>query len=142
MRHGFTLVELACTLVIMAIIMAMGVPWLRGTLDRLAVDRAVFELATFYHSARYAAITRGRSVTISLDRDSLSATLIGVEPERIATHSGPSRYRVQSKGLPRHVRILPNGLGYAAGNFKIVLRRGAAAESLTTSRLGRLKVWR
>jgi hypothetical protein len=39
------------------------------------------------------------------------------------------------------IRLYPNGFGLGAANTKIVLERGAAAESLTTSRLGRLKRW-
>jgi hypothetical protein len=39
------------------------------------------------------------------------------------------------------IRIDPTGLGYGAANSTIVLQRGAVAESLTTSRLGRLKRW-
>jgi hypothetical protein len=39
------------------------------------------------------------------------------------------------------IRLSPVGLGLGGSNTKVVLYRGAAAESLTTSRLGRLKRW-
>jgi hypothetical protein len=39
------------------------------------------------------------------------------------------------------IRVGPNGIGWGAANTQLILRRGAAAESLTTSRLGRLKWW-
>ncbi len=54
---------------------------------------------------------------------------------------GPARHGVTLTASRSVIRIYSNGMGLGAANTKLVVRRGAAAESLTTSRLGRLKRW-
>jgi hypothetical protein len=54
---------------------------------------------------------------------------------------GPARHGVVLLASRAVIRLDPTGLGFGAANSTLVLRRGAVAESLTTSRLGRLKRW-
>ncbi len=84
---------------------------------------------------------RSSRVRVEFDADSLRAVLEDGSDSVVLARAGPSRHRVTLAATRPVVRIHPNGLGWGGANTRIVLRRGAAAESLTTSRLGRLRWW-
>ncbi len=142
MRRGVTLPELMVVLVLLGILAGMLVPRIGGWLDRLAVDRAAVELASFYHRARFAAVFRSRRVRLEFGPDSLRAVYETVTESTALTAPGPARHGVSLRVSRPVIRIHPNGVGWGAANTKLVLWRGAAAESLTTSRIGRIKRWR
>ena len=141
MRRGVTLVELVAVLVIVGVMSALAFPRAARWLDWIAVDRATGEVASFYQTARYAAIYRDERVRLELREDSLRAVFEGVTDSVFLRWPGPVRHGVRLTASREVIRIQPNGLGYGAANTKLVLRRGAVAESLTTTRLGRLKRW-
>ena len=120
----------------------LAVPRLAVWSDRMAVDRAPAEVTSFYWQARTKAIFRGRRVRVEFGVDSLRATFEGVTDSQFLALAGPGRHGVSLRASRPVVRFYPNGFGLGAANTKIVLRRGEAAESLTTSRLGRLKHWK
>jgi len=135
------LIELLVVVTISGVLLGIAAPrWARYQ-DRLAVHRATAEVANFYGVARYAAILRSQQVRMEFAADVLRAVYEGASDSTFLTRPGPSRYGVSLKASRSVIRIAPNGLGYGAANAKFVLRRGGAADSLTTSRLGRLKWW-
>lgn len=142
MRRGVTLLELAIVLTIIGTISALAFPKAAGLLDRIAVSRATGEVAAFYQTARLSAVFRSQRVRMEFRPDSLLATFEGPRDSLFLQWPGPLRHRVSLTATRAAIRIQANGLGLGAANTKIVLRRGMAAESLTTSRLGRLKRWR
>lgn len=141
MRRGVTLPELATVLAIVGVLAAMVVPRLAGWMDRIAVSRATGEITAFYQTARFAAIFRSQRVRLDLGPDSLRAVFEGPTDSLFLHWPGPARHGVRLTVTRATVRFQSNGLGLGAANTKLVLRRGAAVESLTTSRLGRLKRW-
>jgi prepilin-type N-terminal cleavage/methylation domain-containing protein len=141
MPRGFSLIELVATMTVAGILLALAVPrWARFQ-DGVAVRQAALEVATFYQVARHAAIRRATRVRIELQRDSLRAVFEGAADSTFLVWAGPSRRGVGLDASRAVIRLSPTGLGYGAANSTIVLQRGAVAESLTTSRLGRLKRW-
>ena len=142
MRRGVTLAEMAMVLAIVGIVSAMAYPRVAGWLDRLAVSRATNEVAAFYQTARFSAILRAQRVRMEFRADSLIATFEGPSDSVFLHWPGPLHQGVMLTATRDSISIQPNGLGFGAANTKIVLRRGMAAESLTTSRVGRLKRWR
>lgn len=142
MQRGVTLLELVIVLTIVGIVMGMAFPRAGDFLDRIAVSRSAGELASFYQSARFAAIFRAQRVRIEFGQDSLRATFEGVKDSTFLVWPGPTRHRVALTASRDVIRVHPNGFGWGGANTKLVVRRGMAAESLTTSRLGRLKRWR
>ena len=115
--------------------------WSRWS-DRFATDRAAREVASFYGSARFAAIQRSTRVRMQFSTDSLVAIYEGVRDSTFLWWPGPVHLGVVLRASRAVIRVYPNGIGLGAANTKIVVSRGAAAESLTTSRLGRIKRWR
>ena len=142
MRRGVTLPELAMVLAIVGALSALTFPRTAGWLDRMAVSRAGGEIAAFYQTARFAAIFRSQRVRLELGQDSLRAVLEGPSDSVFLQWAGPARHGVSLTATRALIRIQSNGLGLGAANTKLVLKKGMAAESLTTSRLGRLKRWR
>ena len=109
--------------------------------DRLAVRRASAEVWSFYQRARYAAVLGTALVRIEVSADSLTAVYEGLGDSVFLAHPGPARHGVELAATRRLLRVAANGFGHGAANTKLILRRGEAAESLTVSRLGRMKRW-
>lgn len=109
--------------------------------DRAAVRRAATELAAFYELVRLEAIYRASRVRVEFHADSLRAVLEDGSDCVVLARAGPSRHGVGFTASRSVIRIHPNGFGFGGANTTLVLRRGAVAESLATSRLGRLR-WR
>lgn len=142
MHRGVTLVELLVVVTIVGTLMLLALPQAGKLTDRLLTARATDEVAMFYHRARYAALMRATPVRVDFAADTLKATYQGVRDSVFLVLGGPAKYGVQLTASRSSIRIRPTGWGWGAANTKLVFRRGAAAESLTTSRLGRLKRWR
>ncbi len=139
MQRGFTLIEIVIVVAIVGLLAALATPRVAGWMDRLAVMRSVQEFHSFYNVARMGAVYRSSRVRISITPDSLIAIAEG-EPDSVVVHmSGPATYGVSLQVSRNVIRLYPTGIGLGAANTTIVLQRGAVAESLTISRLGRLR---
>ena len=139
MKAGFTLIEIVIVLVIVGILAALGAPRFGKALDQLAVARAVHETIGLYRSARFAAIVRGKPVRIEFSGDSLVAVLEGQPDTVFMRRAGPAVFGVSLTVSRPTIRINVTGLGYGAANTKLVFRRGTVADSLATSRIGRIR---
>ena len=139
--RGSTLLELLIAVAIIGTLLVIAAPRFSAWGDRLAAERAARDLALFYHQARTAALFRGSRVRLEFDQRTLRAVFEGVTDSTFLERPGPARHGVTLSASRTVIRIYSNGLGLGAANTKLVVRRGQAAESLTTSRLGRLKRW-
>ena len=139
--RGVTLLELLIAIVAVGTLTAIIAPRFAQVRDRLATERAARDLVTFYRQARYAAIYRGTRVRMEFGPDTLRAVYESVTDSVFLSRPGPSRHGVTLSASRPVIRIYPNGFGYGAANTKLVVRRGMAAESVTTSRMGRVKKW-
>jgi Tfp pilus assembly protein FimT len=142
MRRGATLLEMVTSVTLMGAMALLAIPRMNAWRDRLAVQRATGGAAAFYASARFGALLRGSRVRIEFRPDSLLAAYEAVTDSVFLRRGGPLHEGVALHTTHPVIRILPNGLGAGNSNTTLVFRRGIHAESLTTSRLGRLKRWR
>lgn len=138
MRSGTTLIELTLTLSIIAMAAAISISGFARLLDGIAVRGAASEVHTLFSVARHAAINRGKAVTVELD----------TTRHRVLVRSVAETLRTRELGTVHGVRLAAtrttstysaNGLGYGTSNLTLVIRRGRAADTLTVSRLGRVK---
>jgi prepilin-type N-terminal cleavage/methylation domain-containing protein len=142
MRRGFTLTELAVVLAMLAIVTAVTLPRLQGLLDWIAVNTAAQDVTTAVAVTRYTAIMQGGRRRLVIARDSLRIDRWSgdswVPHER---WPGPDRNGVALEVSNPVVVFDPIGLAWGLSNTKVVLRRGVRSETITLSRLGRVKRW-
>jgi type II secretory pathway pseudopilin PulG len=136
-----SLVELVAVLAVSGMLLAFAVPRWSRVRDGILVRQAALEVSTFYQAARHGAIRRATRVRIELRTDTLVAIYEGARDSAFLGWPGPARHGVTLVASRGVIRIDPMGLGFGAANSTLVLRRGTQAESLTTSRLGRLRRW-
>jgi prepilin-type N-terminal cleavage/methylation domain-containing protein len=148
MQRGYTLLEMVAVLVILGVLGALTAPRVHGWADRLAVGRAMEDIRGIYIKARMTALYRSVRVRLMLSPDSLavvaengSSLAENATDSLLFRVSGPKVHGVSLEATRNVIRFYPTGIGLGGSNTKIVLRRGIAAESLTVSRLGRLKRW-
>ena len=138
MRTGLTLAELVLTCTFIGLIMGIALPRAGAALDALRLEQAAHEVAGALTLARAAAIHRAAFTQVIVD-------------ERTA------RIRVESNGdtlLQRDLRALhrvtlfasrdtitysASGLGNGVANSTNVVSIRARAETVTVSRLGRMR---
>jgi prepilin-type N-terminal cleavage/methylation domain-containing protein len=142
MAKGFSLIELAFVLCIIAALAAAAVPRLGPFLDRIAADQAARDVTVALAVARHGAVLQGMRSRLTIDADSLRIDRLeadGWTPWR--RWPGPAHLRVQLEVSNPEVVFGPSGMGWGVSNTKVVLRRGSQVETITVSRVGRVKRW-
>jgi prepilin-type N-terminal cleavage/methylation domain-containing protein len=141
-RRGLSLVELAVALAIAAVVTAFTVPRVAGVLDWIAVDTAAQEVATALAAARYAAVMQGSRTRLTIALDTLRVDRWrGDSWDAVLRWPGPLAHGVTLAVSNPVVTFDPIGLGWGVSNTKVVMRRGSRIETLTVSRVGRVKRW-
>lgn len=138
--RGFTLVELLVVLVILAVAVSLGVPRVGSALDRIATDGAARDITTALATTRAAAVLQGTRARLRIAADSLRVDregALGWEP--YARWPGPSASGVSLQVSNPEIVFGPLGLGWGLANTRVELRRGSQTETITTSRLGRVR---
>ena len=142
MRRGFTLAELAVVLAILAVVTAITLPPLLGLLDWIAVNTAAQDVTTAVAVTRNAAIMQSSRRRLVIARDSLRIDRwAGDSWAPLERWPGPDRHGVTLEVSTPVVVFDPIGLPWGVSNTKVVLRRGVRSETITLSRLGRVKRW-
>jgi prepilin-type N-terminal cleavage/methylation domain-containing protein len=138
MRRGTTLPELILVVTIVGILGTIAIPRTVRWRDRMSVRAAALETVATFALARRWSLSRSSRTAITFD--TVAATLtVRSFADTIARRDLASSHGVTLSASRDSMAYAPNGLGYGASNLTIVLRRGAAAESIFVSRLGRVR---
>lgn len=138
MRTGFTLLEQLIVLVVMVILLTLAGARTLSALDRSAVRNARIQLVSALGAARGSAQSRAERVSVAMDSSAgLLRVLAGADT--LLVRSLRAELGVAFIASRDTVTYGASGRGYGATNSTIVLRRGAAAETVFVARLGRAR---
>jgi Tfp pilus assembly protein FimT len=125
-------------LTILGIVGTLGINRTVALRDRLSVRTAATEAMSAFAFARRWSLSRASRTAIAID--TFTATLVvrsysdTIARRRLGDSHGVSMWSSRDS-----MAYAPNGLGYGASNLTLVLRRGAAVETVSVSRLGRVR---
>jgi prepilin-type N-terminal cleavage/methylation domain-containing protein len=137
-RAGFTILELLLVVSIIGILTGVAIPRTRYVMDRIAVNNAASDATALLELARHLAMTRSDRITVDIDS----------APARLTMRSGIDTIRRRDEKAMHGVRFAPSrspvvysqlGMGLGVSNLTLIVTRGSAAETVTVSRLGRVR---
>ncbi len=137
-RFGFTLIEVVLALTIIGILTAAGMFRIRHLLNAVSVRAAGADAAELLELARHTAMARSERISVDID----------TAPARLTMRAGADTIRRRNEYVAHGVRFAVTrspvvynqlGLGFGVSNLSLVISKGAAAETVTVSRLGRVR---
>lgn len=138
MRRGWTAVELVVTLMVIGVVTGMVVPSFLRLRDGISVRNATAELVTAFAAARNAALVRSAFVGVHVGRaPGMIAVVAGAET--LMQRDLARAYGVSLTATRDSTAYSPLGLGHGAANMRVVIARGAVAETVLVSREGRVR---
>lgn len=138
MRRGVTLAELVVVCTLTAVIAGIAVPRTRDVLDGLRLRQAAHEVAGALTIARAAAIRRGSYARVVLD-ESAASLRVESDIDTLLSRNLGRLHRVALRASRDTIIYAPTGLGFGIANSTIVVSIGQRAETVTVSRLGRMR---
>ena len=138
MRRGTTLPELIVVITVLGILATIAITRTTRLGDGIRVRAAATETVATFALARRWALSRATRTAIAIDT-ARSALTVRSYTDTIARRLLGSSHGVAVWATRDSMAYAPNGLGYGASNLTLVLSRGAAAETILVSRLGRVR---
>lgn len=137
-RPAFSLPELVVAATLVALAAAVAGPRTGAALDRIRLRQAGGEVAEALAEGRSAAIARSQYVRVVVDEGG-GAVRVEADTQLLRHRDLRALHRVSLRATRDTVTYAPTGLGWGLANTTIVVARGARAETLTVSRLGRVR---
>jgi len=139
---GFSVLELMVVICIAGLLVTFAIPRAARLLDWIATERALRDVTTALAVARHGAVLHATRARLTITADSLRIDrLERQEWEPWWRKPGPASHGVVLQVSNPVVVFGPTGMGWGVSNTRIVLRRGSQAETITVSRVGRVKHW-
>lgn len=138
LRRAFTVIELLVAIAVTAVLLALALPRLRAFADRVAARGAATDVAALFGEARERAIAGRRRVAVVVDT-SAGAVVASAGGSAMARRDIAAAYGVHLSATRDSMAYDARGLGFGAANLTVVARRGRAAETVSVSRLGRVR---
>lgn len=137
-RAGSTLLEQIIVLAALGVCLSVMVTGGARLLNTAAVHGASREVSELFAMARDRAVATGTRTAIHLDPIR----------NRIVVHAWQDTLARLDLGRDQGILLettrdsmayMPSGLGYGAANLRVILKRGVSRDTITVSRLGRVK---
>jgi len=139
---GFTVLELMVVICIAGLLASLWLPRAARRIDWLKTQHALRDMTTALAVARHGAVLQATRARLTIDSDTLRVDRwepAGWRPWW--RRAGPADHGVVLQVSNPVVVFGPTGMGWGASNTKIELSRGSQLETITVSRVGRVKVW-
>ncbi|MGZ8378505.1 MAG: prepilin-type N-terminal cleavage/methylation domain-containing protein [Gemmatirosa sp.] len=137
-RRGLTLPELMIALAVLGLLAAFalraGVPLVDAARTRAAAG----EVRSAFATARGLATLRAERAAVRIDTTHAAIT-VHLGPDSAVRRPLGALYGVRLTATRDSMAYAASGLGWGAANLRVEVRRGAAVETVTVSRLGRVR---
>jgi len=138
MRNAHTLWELLAALTIVSTLAAIAAPPALRSRDRATARAAATTLRSTLASARDASLAYASAALVVVDATLATVTVI-VDRDTVLRHALMGDFRSRLTASRDTIRFGPTGRAFGASNTTLVIRAGAAAETVTVSRVGRVR---
>lgn len=139
---GFTVLELLIVTCIAGLLVSLWLPRAARLMDWIKTEHALRDMTTALALARHGAVLQATRARLTIAADTLRIDrLEASEWKPWWRRAGPASYGVLLQVSNPVVVFGPTGMGWGVSNTTIVLRRGSQAETITLSRVGRVKRW-
>ena len=135
---GLTLAEVLTALALLAVLAAVGARAVAAAADGAAARAAGAELRSLFAQARALAVRRAARAAVRLDTAGAWAA-VHAGPDTVVRVPLGARYGVRLSATRDSMAYTALGLGFGAANLRAVLARGRARDTVTVSRLGRVR---
>jgi prepilin-type N-terminal cleavage/methylation domain-containing protein len=138
MRSGFSGPELLVVLAIIGVLTVVSVPRLTLLRNRASVHGAANDVVSALSLARRIALLRGSRSAVFFDTAG-ARLLVRTDRDTLLQRPLGGLYGTALHASRDSIGFAVTGRGYGAANATIVVERGAAAETVWVSRLGRVR---
>jgi len=145
-NRGFSFIEMLVVFIIVGIVVAMGMPRLRDSLEKSNVRSAKAGMSTLVAKARAAAVSRGCTATMNLDGTNgtvaISVCTVGGGGTQIlgGVDSLAARYKVVMTSSAPSMQFDPRGLSvnYSGMTVRFSNSSGSVSDSVIINPLGKV----
>ncbi len=142
-RRGFSLIEMMFVFVLAGVIMAIGFPRLRNSLEKQNIRSSKALLATLAATARGTAVQRGCSATLNMTADSVWVTACGVNPPAASVQIGTKKLVGSEFGVtlaPSAASVVydPRGIATVFQNTSIRIVGAHYTDSVVINSVGKV----
>lgn len=127
---------------IAGLLASIWLPRAARLMDWITTQWALRDMTTALAVARHGAVLHATRARLTISADTLRIDRLeaaGWEPWW--RRPGPASHGVVLQVSNPIVVFGPNGMAWGASNTTIIVRRGSQAETITVSRVGRVKLW-
>jgi type II secretory pathway pseudopilin PulG len=139
---GFTVLELLMVTCIAGLLVSLWLPRAARLMDWIKTEHALRDMTSALALARHAAVLQATRARLTIAADTLRVDrLEDWQWKPWWRRPGPATLGVSLQVSNPVVVFGPTGMGWGASNTTIILSRGSQRETVTVSRVGRVKRW-